>query len=106
MGRSHEEMGVYFMLMAMYWENDCRLPSRERLAEALRLRGKKLAVLDKVIDLFFPDGVNEQLELCKTNALETSRRNSANARKGHAQREKSQETPENSPKRDSDDVDF
>ena len=106
MGRSHEEMGIYFMLLVMYWENDCRLPSRERLVEALRLRGKKLAVLEKVLGIFFPDGIHEQLDLCKENALKTSLRQSANARKGHAQRREPEEIPGNPQSRDSDADEF
>lgn len=106
MGRTHEEMGIYLMLQAMYWENDCRLPPRERLAGALRLKGKKLAVLEQVIDDFFPNGINEQLDLCKVNALKTSQRNSANAKKGHESRGKPEEISGNSQSSNSDPSEF
>lgn len=88
MGHTHEEMGLYLLLMATYWEGNCRLPSREDLARKLgMLRSpKKMALLDQVIDEFFPGGVNEPLDQCKANALKTSQRQSANAQKGHAQR--------------------
>lgn len=106
MGRTHEEMGIYFMLQAMYWENDCRLPPMERLAAQLRLKGKKLALLEQVIGDFFPDGINDQLDLCRANAMKTSQRNSTNAKKGHESREKSQEISENSQGMNSDSSDF
>lgn len=98
MGHSHEEMGLYLLLLATYWEGDCRLPAREDLAKKLgMLRSpKKLALLDQVIDEFFPGGVNEQLDQCKANALKTSARQSANAQKGHTQR-RSGGNPEKSP---------
>ena len=106
MGRTHEEMGLFLMLMVMYWENDCRLPHRERLAEALQVRGKKLATLDKVIAIFFPGGVNEQLDLCKANALKTSQRQSANARKRYADSGQSKEISGNLQGRDLGAADF
>lgn len=88
MGRSMEEMGIYVMLMAIYWEGDCRLPSRERLIQMLGLgRGQKAAAtLDRVIQEFFPDGVNAHLDQCRDDALGASRRGSENARKGHERR--------------------
>ncbi len=89
MGMSMEECGMYLRLMAIYWEGDCRLPSRERLMQKLGIRGAKAgAGLDRVLGEFFPDGVNEHLDQCRENALQTSRRNSANASKGHQQRKK------------------
>lgn len=84
MGFSMEERGMYLSLMAVYWECDCKLPSRERLTQVLGLRGQKAAAtLNRVLEEFFPDGVNEHLDLCREEALKASRRGSANARKGH-----------------------
>lgn len=106
MGRTDEEMGIYLKLMAMYWENNCQLPSRERLTKALQLRGRKLALLEQVIDDFFPDGINEQLDQCKDNALKISQRNAANASKGHESRGKPEEISENPQSGDPDPSDF
>lgn len=86
MGRSMEEMGIYSMLLALYWEGCCRLPPRERLAGMLHLKKKQLPALEAVLDAFFPDGVNDYLDQCRENVLKTSRRNSENAKKRHAQR--------------------
>ncbi len=83
-GFSMEERGLYLSLMAIYWEGDCRLPSRERLMRQLYLRGQRAAtVLDRVLGEFFPDGINAHLDQCREEALKASRRGSANARKGH-----------------------
>lgn len=106
LGRSDEEMGLYLKLMAMYWEGDCRLPFRDTLVRKLGVKGKKLAVLELVLEDFFPDGVHEQLDLCRDIALKTSERQSANARKGHAQRGNPQEISRNLQAPDSDPGDF
>ena len=107
MGRSHEEVGMYFLLMATYWENDCSLLPKDKLATKLGIRGKtKLATLENVITEFFPDGINEHLDLCRDNAMSRSKKNAENARKGHAQREKSQEISEKPHEVDSEDEDF
>ncbi len=107
MGRTHEEMGIYLMLLAMYWENDCRLPPKERLIAALQAKGKKKqALLEQVIAAFFPDGVNAHLDQCKANATTTSQRNAANAKKGHAKRGNPEEIPENSQSSEFDGADF
>lgn len=87
MGQSLEQMGIYVLLMAMYWENECKLPPRENLVRKLKLSARKAAVMDEVIDTFFPDGIHANLDLCKENALQTSRRNAANARRGHARQQ-------------------
>ncbi len=87
MGHSLEEMGIYLLLMAMYWENECRLPASATLIKKLTLTPRKAALMGGVIDDFFPDGVHANLDQCKANALATSRRNSENAQRGHAQRQ-------------------
>ena len=87
MGHSMEERGMLLTLMAMYWEGECRLPSKETLMRKLSIKGAKAgALLDRVLETFFPGGLNEGLDLCKANALKTSQSNSANARRGHEQR--------------------
>lgn len=87
MGHTMEERGMLLTLMAVYWEGECRLPSRETLMRKLSIKGAKAgALLDSVLEDFFPDGLHEGLNLCKDNALQTSRTNSANAQKGHTQR--------------------
>ena len=79
-GQSLEQMGIYFLLKAMYWENECRLPPRETLVRKLKMTPKKAAVMDGVIETFFPDGVHTHLDQCRENALKTSVRNSENVR--------------------------
>lgn len=87
MGLSMEERGMYVSLMLLYWENDCRLYSRESLVKKLGLRSQKgKDLLDSVIAEFFPDGTHVLLDACKENAEKTSKRQSANAQKGHSQR--------------------
>lgn len=87
MGFSMEERGMYLSLMAIYWEGGCRLPPQETLLRKLSLRGQKAAAtLDRVVQEFFPDGVNAHLDQCKENALQTSRRNAESARSGHQRR--------------------
>ena len=87
MGHTMEERGMLLTLMAVYWEGECRLPSKDTLKRKLSIKGAKAAaLLDRVLEDFFPDGLHEGLDLCKENALQTSRTNSANAQKGHAQR--------------------
>lgn len=87
MGHTMEERGMLLTLMAMYWEGECRLPSKDTLIRKLSLKGAKAgALLDSVLEDFFPDGRHEGLDLCKANALKTSQSNSANAKKGHEQR--------------------
>ena len=87
MGHSMDERGMLFTLMAIYWEGECRLPSKDTLMRMLSIKGAKAgALLDRVLEDFFPGGLNEGLDLCKANALKTSQSNSANARRGHEQR--------------------
>lgn len=81
-----EEVGLCHMLKLYYWENECKLPPKDYLTRRLRLRGKQVAMLDRVIDDLFPDGINEYLDLCWDNAMDRKQRNSENAKKGHEQR--------------------
>lgn len=78
MGMTLEQVGIYALLMAMYWENECRLPPRETLVRKLKMTPRKAVIMDGVIDTFFPDGVHTNLDQCRENALKTSARNSQN----------------------------
>jgi uncharacterized protein YdaU (DUF1376 family) len=89
-----EEVGAMFMLMLHYWEHDCHLPQREWLSRRLRLKGKRAVLFDQVIADFFPDGVNEHLDLCRNQALKIKQINSENAKKGHEKRTAKDEEPE------------
>jgi uncharacterized protein YdaU (DUF1376 family) len=51
MGHSMEERGMFLTLMAMYWEGECRLPSKESLIQKLSIKGAKAsALLDRVLE--------------------------------------------------------
>jgi uncharacterized protein YdaU (DUF1376 family) len=94
LGRSLEDMGMYLMLQALYWEAGCRLPSRETLHKKLYIgnSGKKKVALESVLEEFFPDGIHEGLDHCRDKALEVSRKNAANAKKGHERHRKPEES--------------
>lgn len=101
-----EEVGAMYMLMLYYWEHECRLPSKEWLTRRLRLKGKRAELFDRVIDEFFPDGVHEPLDLCWDNAMDTKRRNSENAKKGHENRKAKEQEAEEIQESKNDDGDF
>lgn len=106
MGLSLEQMGIYILLMAMYWENECRLPPRENLVRKLKLSPKKAAIMDGVIETFFPDGIHTNLDQCKENALQTSRRNSENIRQRYRKPSGNDEKAQVFSKTSSDPCDF
>jgi len=87
MGLSHEALGIYCLLQALYWENDCVLLQTDKLVRKLGLRGKtKLALLYEVLDEFFPEGKHAALDACMEQAMKLSRKQSERAAKGHAKR--------------------
>jgi uncharacterized protein YdaU (DUF1376 family) len=92
MGRPLEDMGLYLLLMAIYWEGECRLPARDVLLRKLQIKGKKVAALDRLITELFPDGIHEQLDHQRENALKTSQRNAENVRRRYGNPQKSQES--------------
>lgn len=106
MGRTDEEMGLYLKLMAIYWEGECRLPARDALIRKMGVKGKKLAVLELVLDDFFPDGIHVQLDQQKANALKTSLRNTANVRKRYEQQPEVQDSSGKPQTQDADPTDF
>lgn len=72
----------------------------------LKMKGKKLELLDQVIDEMFPGGVSTLLDQQRANALKTSVRNSANARKRYGNPQESSGNSEKPLETTSDPSDF
>lgn len=89
-GLPFEVTGLCHTLRLYYWENECSLPPKDWLIRRLRLKGKQVALLDQIVEDFFPDGVHEYLDQCWDNAMDRKRKNSENARRGHEQRKTKQ----------------
>ena len=106
LGRTLEETGIYSMLLAIYWEHGCRLPAPEVLTRKLRLNKRQVTLMWPIIDEHFPDGINEHLDLCRDQAMNVSRTNSANARKGHEQRKAKEHEPQENPEAETVDDEF